>query len=160
MTSTITRTIPPQRLITVMNPVVRATLESSLHRALDGALIVLHVRGRRTGHVYDIPVGYVALDGHLVVITQHAWRANLRAGGRLDVTRGGRREPMTVTLDENPVSVAATLHLVLLRLGRKATQRFTGLRFDPDNAPDVDELEQAAREYDLATLSLTPLGAP
>jgi hypothetical protein len=161
MTSTITRTTPPQRLINFVNPVVRATLESSaLHRALDGAMVVLHVPGRKTGHVYDIPVGFVALDERLVVVTQHTWRANLRGGGIIDVTRHGHRQPMRVTLDEDPASVASTLNVVCERLGRKATQRFTGLRLDPDHAPSLAELAEAAREFNLAILTLMPDGTP
>jgi hypothetical protein len=159
MTSTITRTTPPQRLINVVNPVVRATLESpALHGALDRALIVLHVPGRKTGHVYDTPVGFVALDERLVVVTQHRWRSNLRGGGIIDVTRHGRREPMRVTLDEDPASVGRMLNDVLDRRGRKATERFTGLKLGADHAPSVADLANAARDFDLAIITLTPVG--
>ncbi|HSP20121.1 MAG TPA: hypothetical protein VLQ79_11435 [Myxococcaceae bacterium] len=78
MTSTITRHVPPQRLIDLLNPLVRFALRSPLHTVLDDALLTLHVTGHVTGQLYDIPVGYVDVDGRLVVLTQHSWRANLR----------------------------------------------------------------------------------
>jgi hypothetical protein len=68
MTTAIGRSIPPQRLINLVNPIVRAVLQSPLHRMLDGALLVLHITGRKTGRRYTIPVSYVDLDGYLIVI--------------------------------------------------------------------------------------------
>ena len=84
--SDISRTIPPQPLINLANPVVRALLRSPVHAVLDSALLVLHIVGRRTRRSYDLPVGYVDLDGELLVVTQHAWRANVR-GGAVSVPR-------------------------------------------------------------------------
>ena len=94
MTTTISRRIPPQRLINLINPLVRALLQLPLHATLDGALLVLHITGRKTGRHYDLPVGYVDLDGQLIVVTQHSWRANLRGGRDIDVTYRGRRQRM------------------------------------------------------------------
>ena len=93
MTTAVGRSIPPQRLINLVNPVVRAVLQSPLHRTLDSALVVLHIAGRKTGRRYDIPVSYVDIDGHLIVITQHTWRVNAR-GADVEVTYRGHRQMM------------------------------------------------------------------
>ena len=152
----LSRNIPPQRLINLGNPAVRALLESPLHGVLDRALIVLHVVGRKTGRRYDIPVGYVDLDGELIVITEHFWRINTRGDVNLEVTLRGHRQSMHCVLDENPASVAATIHRVVERLGPKAAQRLTGLKAPDGHAPSLDQLEAAVRELNLATLALTP----
>jgi hypothetical protein len=155
MTAVISRSIPPQRLITMINPMVRGLLSSPLHKAMDSALLVLHVTGHRTGRRYDIPVGYLDINGHLIVVTQHPWRANLRGRHDVLVTYRGRRRTMHVTLDEEPGSVATTLHRLVERLGRPAMKRQVGLTIHVQRAPSLAELEAAAREYDLATLTLT-----
>jgi hypothetical protein len=80
MTTAVGRSIPPQRLITLVNPVVRAELQSPLHRTLDSALLVLHITSRKTGRRYDIPLSHVGIDGRLIVITQRTWRVNARGG--------------------------------------------------------------------------------
>jgi deazaflavin-dependent oxidoreductase (nitroreductase family) len=157
MTTAISRKVPPQRLINLTNPVVRAALRSPLHRFVDDALLILHVTGRRTGHRYDIPVGYLDVDGAFVVVTQHRWRANLRDATAVDVTHGGRRQRMHAHLDEQPASVAAVLHAAGERAGWRAAQRQTGLRSNLGRPPTTSELEQAAREYHLATITLTVL---
>ena len=155
MSAALTRRIPPQRLIDLGNPLVRAVLRSPLHAALDHAVLILHVVGRKSGRRYDIPVGYVDLNSQLVVVTQHGWRANLRGGADLDVTRRGRRQRMHAQLDEDPTSVATTLQRVIRQLGPKAARRLTGLSIDASRPPSLGELAAAAREFDLSTLTLT-----
>jgi F420H(2)-dependent quinone reductase len=138
-----------------MNPVVRAVLRSPLHVAVDNAMLILHVTGCRTGRRFDIPVGYLSLDGRFVVVTQHGWRANLRGGADIEVTHAGRRRVMHADLDEEPASVAATLHALMERLGWQATQRLTGLTLSEPRAPTLAELQEAVRLYHLATITLS-----
>jgi F420H(2)-dependent quinone reductase len=160
MTAAISRRIPPQRLINLGNPAVRGMLRSPFHAALDRSLLVLHIVGRKTGRRYDIPVGYVDLDGHLVIVTQHSWRANLRGGADIDVTYHGRRERMHAELHEDPSAVATMIHEVMQRLGLKAAQRLTGFTTPDGLTTSVEQLEVATREYNLASLTLTPVRNP
>ena len=51
----------------LVNPVVRALLRSPLHRVLSGRLVLLRVRGRRSGRLIELPVGYEAHDDAIVV---------------------------------------------------------------------------------------------
>ena len=155
MTTTLSRRIPPQRLVRLMNPLVRAMLRSPLHRALDNALLILHITGRRTGRRYDIPAGFMDLGNGLVVVTQHRWRANLRGGADVEVTHAGRRRPMHAELDEEPASVAATLDNAGQLIGWRVTQRLTGLTGRADHTPTRADLEEAVRQYGLAGITLT-----
>jgi hypothetical protein len=156
MSTAVSRSIPAQRLVNLVNPGVRALLRSPLHAVVDKALLMLHVVGGKTGRRYDIPVGYVALDGRFVVVTQHAWRANLRGVACVDVTRAGRRRSMSAHLDEDRSSVAATLRDVIERIGWEAARRRLGLTITVHRTPTHAELEEAVQEYDLATITLTP----
>jgi hypothetical protein len=159
MSAVITRSIPPRRLVDGINPLVRALARSRLHATVDGALLLLHVTGRRSGRSLDIPVGFAALDDErLVVVTQHTWRANLRGGADLEVTRNGRRERMRASLDEDPATVAATLRTLVERIGPRGARQRLGLRITGGELPSAAELETAVREYDLATVTLSPLG--
>jgi deazaflavin-dependent oxidoreductase (nitroreductase family) len=136
--------------------VVRVVLRSPLHAAVDHALLILHVTGRKSGRRHDIPVGYVDLDGRFVVVTQHTWRANLRGGADVEVTQAGHRRPMHADLVEEPGQVAAVLHAVIEKIGWQAARRQIGLAVNVNRTPTLTELEQAAREFDLATITLTP----
>jgi hypothetical protein len=155
MTSAVVRRIPPQGLVDVANPLVRMLARSRLHALVDGALLVLHVTGRRTGRRYDIPVGYLELDGSIVVITQHRWRANLRGGVDLDVTFRGRRQVMHADLDEDPGSVALLCQNAVERLGWPAARRQLGIATADGHVPTLAELREAAQAFDLAIITLT-----
>jgi hypothetical protein len=155
MTVAVSRKVPPQRLITLMNPIVRALLRSPLHRFVDDELLILHITGRRTGHRYDIPVGYMEVDGRFVVVTQHRWRANIRGGADVVVTRGGLHRKMHAELDEEPASVGAILQAAIERVGWRAMQRLTGFRTTVGQTPTVSELEEAVGEHHLAAIILT-----
>jgi F420H(2)-dependent quinone reductase len=155
MTAVVARRIPPQPLIDAVNPVIRAGLGSPLHRLLDRGLLVLHVTGRRSGRRYHIPVGYVELGDRFLVVTQHGWRANLRSGGRAEATIRGSRVVVRAELDEDPDSVAATCHDVIGQLGWRTARRWLGIVTESGQVPTAADLAQAARDYDLAIVSLT-----
>lgn len=155
MTATIHRTVPPQRLITALNPVVRLGLRSPLHRWLDDSMLMLHVIGRRTGRCYDIPVGFTDLGDRLLVITQHHWRRNLRGGRDVDVTRFGRRFRMHAELAEDPDPVADIVAAILQRFGATGVKRHLGIAIEPGVRPTHEDLAAAVREFDLAIITLT-----
>lgn len=155
MGTAVSRRIPPQWIINAVNPLVRAMARSRLHPMMDDAVLVLHVVGRRTGRRYDIPVGYLAVDGRLVVVTQHAWRANLRGGTSVEVTHAGRREAMHAQLDEEVGAVVTTLQNVIERIGWQDARRTLGLATDAGRPPTSAELAAAVRDYHLATVTLT-----
>jgi F420H(2)-dependent quinone reductase len=94
MTSTVKRSVPPPTLVKMGNPLVRMLLGSPLHGTLDDSFVVLHLTGRKTGRRYDIPVGYVGMEGKLAVVTVARWRVNLRGGAAVEVTLRGRLRPM------------------------------------------------------------------
>lgn len=66
----------------VVNPLLRWLLRSPLHRLLSGRLLLLEVRGRRSGRTFVFPVQY-GRDGDAFVIVpafaaRKQWWRNLR----------------------------------------------------------------------------------
>mgnify|MGYP000005730113 CR=1 FL=1 len=156
MTAAVTREHPPAALMRVVNPVVRAVLRSPLHRAADGAVLVLHLTGRRTGRRYDIPLGFWRIEGRLTIFTNSRWRANLRPAGEVEVTWRGRRQPMQAQLEEDPATVATAYQRVIEELGWQRAQRRLGLRIHVRRAPTLAELEEVVRTSGLSIVTLTP----
>jgi hypothetical protein len=156
MTSTVRRSAPPPTLVKMGNPLVRMLLGSPLHGVLDGSFLVLHLTGRRTGRRYDIPVGYVDMQGKLAVVTVARWRANLRGGADITVTMHGCLRPMHALLDEDPASVAVSYEAMISRIGWKKAQRQLGISVPGGRAPTLLELEEAARAYGWSVITLVP----
>ena len=71
-----------------------AVLRSPFTGLLDGAVLVLTVRGRRTGRSYEVPVQYAVGDGCLWVLPgghEHkTWWRNLRVEAPVSVRLRGR----------------------------------------------------------------------
>jgi hypothetical protein len=156
MTSTVNRSVPPPALVKMGNPLVRMLLASPLHGVLDDSFLVLHLTGRKTGRRYDIPVGYVDMEGKLAVVTVARWRVNLRGGADVEVTLRGRRRPMQALLDEDPASVAVSYQAMIDRIGWKKAQRQLGISRPGGRAPALLELSDAAGEYGWSVITLTP----
>jgi hypothetical protein len=156
MTSTVKRSVPPPTLVKMGNPLVRMLLGSPLHGMLDDSYLVLHLSGRKTGRRYDIPVGYVDMDGKLIVVTVASWRVNLRGRSDVEVTLRGCLRPMHALLDEDPASVAVSYQAMIGRIGWKKAQRQLGISLPGGRAPTVLELNDAAHEYGWSVITLTP----
>jgi hypothetical protein len=156
MTSAVKRSVPPPTLVKMGNPLVRMLLGSPLHRVLDDSFLVLHLTGRKTGRRYDIPVGYVDMEGKLAVVTVARWRVNLRGEADVEVTRHGCLRPMHAQLDEDPASVAVSYQAMIDRIGQKKAQRQLGISLPGGRVPTALELKDAAREYGWSVITLTP----
>ena len=156
MTSTVRRSVPPPALVKMGNPLVRMLLGSPLHGGLDDSFLVLHLTGRKTGRRYDIPVGYVDMEGKLTVVTVARWRVNLRGGADVEVTLRGRLRPMHALLDEDPAAVAVSYQTLISRLGWAKARRHLGISVRDGRPPTVLELKDAAREYGWSVITLTP----
>ena len=156
MTSTVKRSVPPPALVKMGNPLVRMLLGSPLHGVLDDSFLVLHLTGRKTGRRYDIPVGYVDMEGKLAVVTIARWRVNLRGGADVEVTRHGCLRPMHALLEEDPAAVAVSYQAMIGRIGWKKAQRQLGISLPGERAPTLVELNDAAVEYGWSVITLTP----
>jgi hypothetical protein len=137
------RVHPPGWLMKLINPVTRRLLKSPLHSRVDGALLLLHYRGRRTGRRYTVPVGYHWINGHLSLLTNSGWRHNFEGGRNLEVTYRGRRQPAHAQLISDPDKVAMIYHNMINDLGVAKAQRRLGIRINVDRAPRHDELRDA-----------------
>jgi hypothetical protein len=156
MTSTVKRSVPPTALVKMGSPLVRMLLGSPLHGVLGDSFLVLHLTGRRTGRRYDIPVGYVDMEGKLTVGTVAKWRVNLRGGADVEVTLRGCLRPMHALLEEDPAAVAVSYRAMIDRIGWRKAQRQLGISLPGGRAPTVLELSDAARAYGWSVITLTP----
>jgi F420H(2)-dependent quinone reductase len=154
MTSTVKRSVPPPALVKMGNPLVRMLLGSPLHGMLDESFLVLHLTGRKTGRRYNIPVGYVDMEGKLAVVTVARWRVNLRGGADVEVTLRGRLRLMHALLAEDPASVAVSYQAMIDRIGPKKAQRQLGISLPSGRVPTALELKEAAHEYGWSVITL------
>lgn len=145
---------PPRAMIRVVNPVMKFILRAPLlHRAVSHSLMLISVKGRRTGRVYTTPVGFHWLDGDMYVPTASTWAKNLRGGGRVVLTfkggpRGGRGE-----LIEDTAEVAGIYRRLLDEVGIENARRL-GFHVNEERYPTGAELEQAVADRAVVRITL------
>ncbi|MBK8468323.1 MAG: nitroreductase family deazaflavin-dependent oxidoreductase [Actinomycetales bacterium] len=144
---------PPAAALKVANAGLRIILRSPLHRAVSGGLMLLHVTGRKSGRVYDVPVGRHEYNGQLVTSAGGAWRRNLAGGADLEVTLDGRRRRARGELVEDPHEVAQIFSYLLAKVGLKRANTL-GLRLNVDRAPTLTELQAALTDRKVLRLTL------
>jgi hypothetical protein len=104
-----------------VNPAVRLVLRSPAGR-WTGPLLLLELRGRRTGRRLAIPVVGHRCRGDLYAITDGRWAANFRGGAPVSVVERGRRRRCAGSLLEDPTTAASVIRDVVARSGEKALQ--------------------------------------
>lgn len=144
---------PPLAVLKTINAVLRPVLQSPLHRAVGGGLMLLHVTGRKSGRVYVVPVGRHEYHGQLVASAGGAWRRNLAGGADLEVTLGGRRRRAHGELVDDPHEVAQIFSDLLAQVGLKRANTL-GLRLNVDRAPTLQELQAALANRKVLRLDL------
>lgn len=160
MTTTTSRDQAHRRITApkLVNPFVGAILRSPLHWVFSRRLLLLEVRGRRTGRVHTFPVGYLQEADTLYVLvaeyrTKTWWRnfqggapAKLRLRGR---TVQGTGKVLRWESDAETLTAAVDRYLAALPFVRRPL----GITGGP-GAPDPEALRQVAREVVMVRISL------
>jgi F420H(2)-dependent quinone reductase len=161
MVTTTARRDQPRRGMTAptpINPLVRAVLGSPLHRLLSRKLLLITIRGRRTGRLHTLPVGY-AQDGDTLYVlvgdyqTKTWWR-NLQGGAPVQLRLRGRTVAATGSLlrweSDAEALVGALGHYLALFPAARRSLQITGR---PD-ALDPEALCAAAHEVVMVRIRL------
>lgn len=145
--------LPPPSVLRVVNPILRALLRSPFHRLLSRHVMLISVRGRKTGRVYSVPVGRHEYGGMLLVSADGYWRHNLRGGAPVTLTIDGRERAAYAELEEDADEVAAVFHTLLNRYGRIGTA-VLGLRINVGRRLTRDEIKPAVARRAIARVEL------
>jgi hypothetical protein len=113
---------PPVWLFRALNPLVRTLLRSPLARILDGRLMLLTYRGRRSGREFTIPIGYFPWDDGVLSLSATRWWVNVRDAQPAQLLIRRQRQDATATVYDRPDEVAAHLEQFVARFGHKAAR--------------------------------------
>ena len=150
------RVQPPKAPYLVVNSAMRWLLSSPSRASRVGEhLLLLHLRGRKTGRRIEVPVAYRgAPDGRLLVLTSSLWRVNLRGRSEVEVTLRGRRLPACAELVEDVDAVAQVYRALIAEQGYAKAGRRMGIRINVARVPTHEELVDAARREGLSLVYL------
>lgn len=148
------RVKPPETIVRIANPIFSRILRSPLHGLVAEHLMLLHFRGRKTGHAYAVVVGHRTIDGQLGILTNSLWRVNFRGGKEVEVTFKGERRRGHAELVENPEEVTRIYANLIEEYGYEQAGRRLGIRINVDRAPTHEELLDAIRRSGLSLVTI------
>ncbi|MGV9413504.1 nitroreductase/quinone reductase family protein [Nocardia sp. NPDC003693] len=138
-----------------LNRIIRVLLKVPGPAGVVGKrLLILHVVGRKSGRVYDVPLAYTRHEGDLLIGTaDHPWVRNIRKDVPLEFTAGGPRRTADAEVHTDSESVMRLYEVVARDNARNAT--FNGIGFDPDGSPNKADIYQTWQQGGVV-IRLTP----
>lgn len=141
-----------------LNPLVGAVLRSPVHRILSRRLMLVQVRGRRTGRITTFPVGYLQDGDTLDVLVgdfrTKTWWRNLQGGARTRVRLRGRTIDATGEIlrweSDEPALRAALARCAAASAFTRRALRITGR----PGALEPSSLQRAARDVVIVRITL------
>lgn len=143
-------------MLRVINPAMRLLLRTPLAGPARDQLMVVTVRGRKTGRQYAIPLSAHRIDNTLYALTDAAWKNNFRDGAPAEVLHNGKTTTMRGELIEDRATVANLFQRCAESYGAKRAQRAMGLAFRDQRIPTLEEFTEAVDRLRLAAIKLTP----
>jgi hypothetical protein len=139
-----------------LNRLMRAVLAVPLlHKVVSGRVLVIDVLGRRSGHRYRIPVGYVATQDGLLIGTSGRWRHNLAPGQVVHVIVARRPDEMVSEAVTDEDRCVPLYREILAR--NPVHGRYAAIRLEPDGEPNRADV-RAALARGTAVVRLRPAG--
>jgi hypothetical protein len=139
--ATVSDAPPPKVVLRVANPLVRFLLRTPVGRVIR-PLAVIEFRGRRSGQVRRIVVGWHIVAGSPVVVTPAGWRANFADSRSAVVRWRGRNADYVGTLETDPDIVADAINTML---GTGASARSLALRIPTGHTVDAADVVRTHR---------------
>lgn len=126
-----------------VNSIIRSLLRvPGVGGQMGKRLLILHVTGRKSGKVYDVPVAYTRHGEELLIGTaKQPWVRNIRKDVPIQVSMGGPKLTADAEVLEDSESVMR-LDDIMAR-DNKQWAKFNGVGFDPDGSPNKADIYQS-----------------
>jgi deazaflavin-dependent oxidoreductase (nitroreductase family) len=141
----------------IANPFVRFILRSPFYKLMSASVLLITVRGRKSGRTYTLPVNYVQ-DGKTIYILpgmpeKKTWWRNLRGGAPVTLTLNGKSvNGSALVLEGQPEAAAEALRLTLKRFPPSA--RLHNVRLEADGSLNEEDLQKAAQSLVVVKVAL------
>lgn len=128
------------------NKFIILLLKSPLHFFISGNTMLMTIRGRNSGRIYQVPMNYLRMGNRLVTTSQpdRTWWRNLRGGADVKVRLKGRNMDAFAVVEEEHAKVTEIL-AEYLSLAPKLAEYYQ-VRIDQAGKPDPDDVARAAKE--------------
>ncbi|MBF6301838.1 nitroreductase family deazaflavin-dependent oxidoreductase [Nocardia amamiensis] len=139
----------------VVNRIVRTLLRvPGISGIVGKRLMILHVVGRKSGTVYNVPLAYTKNGDTLLIGTAlRPWVKNLRAGDPVRASFGGKPRTFDPVVHSSEADVLRLYDIIARDNPQNA--KFNGIGFTADGAPSKADIYQTWQQG-AVVVELTP----
>lgn len=143
---------PPASMNSGMSALLRIPF---LHRLVSKRLALLSFAGRKSGHHYDIPVGYSRQGNTVTILTKRfrIWWRNFQAGAPVDVWLEGKLHHGEVKAITDEARIVPIMAKFLTDYPSDA--EFYGIQFLSPGNPDMEGIRRFASKVVVLSITLT-----
>lgn len=141
------------------NKIMTLLLRSPLHGLMSNSILLLSYKGRKSGKMYTLPLGYVRQGDTVTLLTDHKWWINLRDQPSVVLLMQGKAFKGTAeVIHENKEMIVQELLAFVQQ--HKGAARAYGVQIDTSGQPDPKSARQAAQRFTLIRIQLSSEKAP
>lgn len=132
------------------NPIIEMLLKSPFHGFVSKTMMLIAFTGRKSGHVYTIPVNYFQMeDDHVAYIgsvssKERTWWRNLRGGTVTTVYIKGKSYQATSEVFEDNETVCDYLSCMFTT--HKNIAKYYEICIDAEGKPDISQIRRLAEK--------------
>lgn len=147
---------PPEKLLRMVNPMLRVLLGTPLAGPLRNQLMVMNFKGRKSGRQFSIPVSAHHIGGALYALGSAGWKHNFSGGADAEIVHQGKTMKMHGEVISDPAVVAELAHACAEDYGVKKAQTMMGLKFRDNRIPTVAEFREGIAREKIVAVKFTP----
>lgn len=127
----------PEFMFKLINPMMKALLNSPFHGGVSKNLLLLTFTGRKSGKIFTTPVGYVRQGGSLTVLTHSAWWKNLIGGVPVSVRIQGKNVTGVGSPLDDPLEIKSAVRDLIAANGETRARQLGYWVEDLDASPQA-----------------------
>ncbi len=143
----------PERLLNIM---MSAALRSPLHFIASKQVLLISVKGRKSGRTITTPVSYSREDNRVTIFSRGSWVKNLTGGAPVSLCiQGNDYQGFATPVSSDHQAKAEGLfhHLSIVR----GDAKYYGVTFEPDGRPNRKQIETAAEKNTMICVEINDI---
>jgi deazaflavin-dependent oxidoreductase (nitroreductase family) len=143
----------PRQPPKLANTIVKWLLRSPLHGSVSKQIMLVTFRGRKSGKLFNTPVGYMREGQSVIFFTDHSWWKNLVNGAPVTLhIQGKKLEGTSQVVFDDKEQIARELQSYIEQ--RPAAARAYSISLDSNGKADPETVHQAAQRFVLVRVTL------
>lgn len=137
----------PKFAFYIINPLMKLILRTPLHGLVSDDLTLITFTGRKTGKKYTTPVGFIEMNGSIMMFTDSPWWRNIEEEPNITLRLKGERVQGQAEIISDPGLIREYLQKMVEKRGEEMVQRMGLAEITPEGELKLDQKAVEDRKY-------------